>query len=228
VGRGPRRLYLFHQGRQVGAYDLDECYYRPYDARTGAWGPAGEPPAAPPVLAAGPGNHGVEASRISKTETYRLNGRPVPRGQAVQALGQGGVPDDAHKLRLTVIGTAAERNRVLQDLAQTPALTALAPTLVVQDYDPDDWAVKDVGFFTGGHPTLYLQLPGGAVLHRQDGYDGPERLAEALRRSDPAYRPDRDRDRRHDFWPPDLARVPPLAWVLGGALVLYLCKGAKS
>src|SRR5262245_3913682 len=164
----PGRLYLFHGGEQVGAYDLDECYYRPYDARTATWGPAGEAPVPPRPMPAVPANHGVEAPRISQRETYRLNGQPVTRQQAAQALQRGAVPDDARRLRLTIIGTAAERDRVLRDLAQAPALAALAPTLVVQDYDPGDWTARDAGFVARGRPTIYLQLPDGTVLHRQD------------------------------------------------------------
>jgi hypothetical protein len=46
----------------------------------------------------------------------------------------------------------------------------------------------------GGYDGERDQAPDGAAKHRQDDYRGPEKLAEAIRRADPNYRPERDPD----------------------------------
>jgi hypothetical protein len=139
------------------------------------------------------------------------------------------VPDDAKRLRLTVIGSEPARKQVLQDLASHPALAGLADRLVVQGYDPTAWAVKDYGFVTTGSPTICLQAPDGTVLHRQDTYRGPERLAEAIRRADPSYDPKRDPDLNRPTSPLNLPQLPPLALIAAGLLGAYLLlpRGAK-
>jgi hypothetical protein len=106
--------------------------------------------------------------------------------------------DDSGKLRLTVIGPEGDRRQVLDDLKGP--LSDLAGQCLVQDYPPEHWAVAQAGFYTAGKPTIYVQAPDGTVLHRQDDYaDGPEGLRQAfqrVRKPDPNYRPDRDRDLR--------------------------------
>ena len=144
-------------------------------------------------------NFGIDRSSLgSSTERITLDGRPITRGEAVQILQAGTLTDDSGKLRLTIIGSEADRRRVLDDLKGP--LRDIAEQCLVQDYPPDHWAVARVGFYTGGRPTIYLQAPDGTVLHRQDDYeDGPEGLRQVflrLRLPNPFYRPDRDRDLR--------------------------------
>jgi hypothetical protein len=73
-------------------------------------------------------------------------------------------------------------------------------------------------------------MPNGKVLHRQDRYNGPANLAEAIRKADSSYDPAKDRDIttiRPLF--PDFSNgmlgVPMWAWFLaGGGLFYWLWK----
>lgn len=176
-------------------------------------------------------NFGVDQTKLGGPEAYKINGKPVTKAQAEQAIKGGQVPDDAHKLRLTVIGPEAERKQVLADLAALPALAEWKDKLLVQAYPPDHWAVAQAGFVTSGKPTVYLQAPDGKVLHRQDDYqDGAAGLAKALRKADPDYKPDKDKDQRKDSPLSRLPELPPWAGVAGvsGALLLLLLGAKRS
>lgn len=185
---------LYHNGRQVGAFHLLEDYYRPLDPATGRWGGRCQPPFEPPRR-----NFGLVRDKIRDGDHYSLNGREVSKEQIQQVLGDPDhkVSDDSGKPRLTVIGAPSWRSIVQDDLSQHPALAAWKDKIVAAWYPPDHWAIARQGFQTGGNPTIYLQAPDGTVLHRQDDYrGGPAELAEVLRKLDPNYRPEKDRDRR--------------------------------
>lgn len=140
-------------------------------------------------------NYGVDQSKIEKGEKYFFNGSLVSRDTAIKKVS--GIPDDSTLLRITIIGTKEQREIVVNDLKNNPAFNELREKFVVQDYPPDHWAVKDVGFYTAGSPTIYVQQPDGVVIHRQDDYsDGADGLATALRKSDPNYRREGDPDLR--------------------------------
>ena len=164
-------------------------------------------------------NFGVSTDKIAKNEVYSVNGRIVtqPAGPPI--------PDDSGKLHLTIIGSDSERRRVLEDLATAPELAQFRERFLVQDYPPDHWAVALCGFYTAGHPTIYLQQPSGKVLHRQDDYDGPQRFAEALRKGSNTYDANRDPDLRVATF--DLSHIPTPAYVLlaGFLLPLFFKKG---
>lgn len=134
-------------------------------------------------------NYGLDRSKIADHERFTINGVEVPRHKAFQAIGAP-LPNDAGLLRMTVIGSDADRKKVLDDVAKFPE----REKMLVQDYPPDHWAVKGAGFVTTGKPTIYLQAPSGKVLHRQDSYSGPAPLVEAIRRADPNYDPKKDKD----------------------------------
>ncbi len=234
------RHYYFRNGVQVGGWDPEAHIYRSYDATTGQWSEPQPPPwqaacacckacscdscACPqhgpctPNCTCSPTGqfpnwmtHGVAAEKISKQERYTLNGREV---------GGGEIPKDGKRLRLTIIGSEAERKKVTDDLKQNPLLMPLTLQLMVRDYAPEHWHVARSGFVTTGHPTIYLQAPDGKVLHRSENYAGPAQLAEAIRKADPNYDPKKD---------PDLAKketrtpVPALpVYVLGSMGALYV------
>jgi hypothetical protein len=217
------QVALFQDGRQIGAYHLVEDYYRPFDPGTRQWGERSVPPVVPPRR-----NFGLAPHKIRAGDHYALNGKEVDRQQVCQVL-QGDkdrqIPDDASKVRVTVIGTAAERESVLHDFAGHPALALWKDRLLVAGYEPGYWAVQRQGFAGLGHPTIYVQAPDGTVLHRQDDYQGgAAELAEVLRKLDPNYQPAKDRDRRKV----DLSGlVPRLPWsvpvvLLGAGLLLFL------
>lgn len=192
-------------GVQVAGYDQDTDLYRTYDRATDTWGPEQAPPwgkRTKPLRQPGAvqnfGNdYKPAAEQIdSPKPKYRLNGKPVSREDAVEVIQTGKIPDDSGKLRVTAIGAPAETNRVRQDLAQSPAFKDLRADLVCKFYPSNAWEVSK-GFFTGGHPSIYVQSPSGAVLHRQDDYEGgAEAMANAIRKADPNYDPAKDSDLR--------------------------------
>jgi hypothetical protein len=223
----PGRSYLFRDGIQIAGYDHDSQEYRTYDAATQSWGPPTRPPwRREPEALASPReaipNFGVDLDRLhAGEERYHLNGVPVSREKAAQTMAGNTIPDDAARLRLTVIGD--DGGRVAQDLDNAPALAPWKDRLVVQTYPPNHWAVAKAGFFTQGKPTIYLQTPAGKVLHRQDDYaDGADGLANALRRADPDYDPSKDADLRRSprF---NLSRIPAPMWIAVaiGAVLLF-------
>ena len=222
-------MALYHDGRQVGAYHLIEDYYRPLDPLTLQWGERCPPPIAPPR-----GNFGITQEKIRDGDHYNLNGREVSKEQIQQVLGDGEhqVPDDSRKMRLTVIGDPNWRSIVEEDLPRHPALMPWKDKIVAAWYPPNHWAIARQGFRTCGQPTLYLQAPNGTVLHRQDDYQGgAEALAEVLRKLDPRYKPEKDRDRRKL----DLARWLPfkIPWsvpllLLSAAALLVVLRRRKS
>jgi hypothetical protein len=172
--------------------------------------------------------HGTEPEKSAPREEYRVGGKAVSREEALQALQAGQLSDDSQKLRLTVIGSTEEQKQVL---AALPA--DVRDKWLIKAYSPSAWAVKNAGFKTDGHPTVYLQAPGGKVLHRQDDAD---RVAEAVRRADPNYDPAKDPDLRKPKAPdrpapaPDNSQNPWSGWVAAGivALAALLWKGPKQ
>jgi hypothetical protein len=171
----------------------------PY-AWVGCWLPPGPPPPPKnpgtpspqfrfrPAAGPAPATGGCDAPGVFLTDHlvgdgYTVRGKSSTLEELKAALGS---PAD---LRLTVIGDAGA---VAGHLAAHPALAPLKSGLQVQLYPADHWAVKGLGFVTGGAPTIYLQSADGTVLHRQDGYTGPDDLALAIRKARPDYRPDAD------------------------------------
>jgi hypothetical protein len=180
---------------------------------------------------------GVEVDKLGGRPRYLVNGRETTRGAAHAALAGGGqVPDSTGKLRVVVIGGAAERQEVVRTFPPE-----WKGRVVLQDYAPDHWHVARAGFHTQGKPTIYALAPTGEVLHRQDDYQGgAEALARALagahealaglRRPRPDYDPARDPDlrRRVPALPRLVPRVPWSVWVLGGAALILLFLGRKK
>jgi hypothetical protein len=210
----PGRSYLYRNGVQVGGYDHGSDVYRAYDAATDAWGAPQAPPWQAEVR-----NFGVEVEKLNRegTERFRLNGAPASREEVRRVLADQRVPDDAGRLRLTVIGEPAATGRVTDDFARAAALAEWKERVLLQAYLPDHWAVARGGFRTDGRPTIYVQAPDGTVLHRQDDYrDGADGLAQALRKADPLYNPRKDPDLRQRWQRPaiNLAALPVPVWLM--------------
>lgn len=203
-------------------------------APSGGPGPASKPEGQLPVVEQdGVQNFGIDRAGLDgSAERITLDGQPISRAAAIELLQADNLVDDSHKLRLTIIGSDADRRRVLDDLKGS--LADIASQCLVQDYPPDHWAVAGAGFYTAGKPTIYVQAPDGTVLHRQDDYaDGAEGFRQAferLRKPDPDYRPDKDRDLRR---PTDgfLSRLIDvlarpfrvvLSWLLAAGVVFIL------
>ena len=148
-------------------------------------------------------NFGIEQEKLDQTERYWLNGMALTSKQASKILGNAAVlPDDSNLGRITLIGSKEDCNAVHNDLVNHPALLPYKAKYLLQSYQPGDWAVKNVGFDVSGSPRIVVQEAPNAkgvarVLHSQADYaDGPEGLANALRKADPNYDPTKDVDRR--------------------------------
>jgi len=178
---------------------------------------------------------GVEVGKLAgegnPAPRVTVNGSEVSREEAIRRLDLAPdaprptaptLPDRSGRLHLTVIGPPAERAVVLRDLDTHPALQPVKGRLVVRDYDPGHWHTAGVGMRQDGRPTIYVQNETGEVLHRQDAYRGPEALAGAVRKVDPAYDASRDPDANAIANPLawltglDLKKIPPIAWIVGG------------
>ena len=201
---------LYSAGKQLGVWIMARQCYREL-LPDGNWSADQELSPFPPpeshlvkVIEQIEQNFGLDRSRLDRgVEKFWLGGREVTRKQAYTALSGAGkdLIDDREKLRLTVIGTAAECQAVVKDLESNPALSVFADTLLVQSYRPDNWAMKDIGF-APGTPRIVVQggpdfRGAGKVLHSQGDYNGgAQALADALRRVRPDYDPNKDRDQR--------------------------------
>lgn len=221
----PDRAYLFVDGVQAGGYDRARDEWRPFVAD--AWGaptalfPSSLAKADESIL-----NFGVVREPLpSDRSRHTLNGKVVTEQEAASAIAGNALTDDSLRLRLTIIGADADRQRVLDDLRSSPELDGWSHQMLVQAYPPDHWAIAGNGFVTTGTPTIYVQAADGKVLHRQDSYRGPKQLAEALRRADPNYRPDKDPDLNLVF--PihlDWRRIPTWLWVVAVLLLISLLR----
>lgn len=175
---------------------------------------------------------GVDADKLGKRTRILRGDKEITRTEALRLLGDADdkqVPDDRAHMRLTVIGPEAERKQVVAEVGHHPALAGYKGKLVVNDYPPDHWAVAQAGFKVDGRPTVYLQSPDGTVLHRQDTYQGPEHLAQAIRKADPSYDPSKDPDATRPAIPglPDLSKLPPWVWIAGAVGLYMLMKKDK-
>jgi hypothetical protein len=165
-------------------------------------------------------NFGLDLTHLpsGKEPHYRLGGTPCRKCDLMAAM----VEDDSAKLRLTIIGSKAERSRALA------AFPPEASRYLVKAYAPSDWAVERAGFKTDGHPTIYVQASDGTVLHRQDTFSDAKQVAEALRKADPSYDPAKDpdvtKDLSLDALKQLLAKVPLSRWLIGGMVLLYFWK----
>jgi hypothetical protein len=220
----PDRVYLYDGDRNLGYWDLTQRHFRPLNPSGVGYGPAANPPVPFPGSVQ---NFGVQRDQIGDRERFYRGGQEIPREQFMQGIGDDRLPDDTGFLRLTVIGPEAQRAQVVADLANHQALAPWRGRLVINSYAPDHWAVQP-GFVTTGTPTVYVQKPDGAVLHRQNDYQGgADGLAAALRRVDPNYRPPTDPDARRTPASPS-ATVPTWLWVVGGLAVLLLFTSRKE
>lgn len=248
----PKYLSLWRGGVEVGFWDTEKKTFHPKKSN-GNYGPASEPPVAPPGVDWRTG--GVESKDgspvTSKKQIVLHTGggkQHLSPEQARLILSENkSLPDDSKKVHLTVIGSAEKRKQVRDDLAKAPELVALADRLLVQDYGPEDWPVRDVGFETSkGDPTIVIQSRKGGVLHAQYEYRGPAKLAEAIeaacaeavRRADPDRDPSKDPDLNKTVPGGSIvptvidyaSKVPVGAWAVGGigAAILLLGRGKKE
>ncbi len=200
----PGLLHLLVKGGdQVGCW---VAATRRFYAKEGAGWRESQPPCPVPHfqeggpfrLVASYQDFGVEPHGQSKGERWNLSGKASTREECLKLITR-------HKGKrcLTVVLPRAEREKVLQDLAQAAELAPWRDALVVQGYEPGDVLAGGVGLPNGIVLQAAPDKEGrGKVLHRTNTYTGPKDLATALRKSDPSYDPKKD---------PDLTRPQPPA-----------------
>lgn len=229
---------LMDHGVQIGAYEPTQKIYRPFHAGV-FYNPTALPDGAPPppteeqVLVQqeaskfqdgvvidkdGLPNFGIEKDKISKKNTYSINGKPVSREAALEAVEKGSLEDDSWKLSITAIGTEAE----CKPVRDAVAASKIKDSVHYKEYRPDDPMVKDSGFKADGHPTIYLQKRDGKVVARGDTFTGIapiERRVEAAREKNAAYDPARDPPLESGL--PDLKSLPTWVWAIVAFVVAF-------
>jgi hypothetical protein len=204
--RHPTWLYYREAGKLLAGYEPETGHYMRHIGN-GHWQDA-EAPHDKPLP-----NFGLDSTRLNKGPSYSVNGRTATKEEAVRAL-EGQLADDRTKYRLTVIGDDAVRKQVVSDLETSQGLSAFRDRHLVQSYAPDNWAAQK--FQAAGNPTVILQAPDGAVVHRQEDYrDGAAGLAKALTS---AYDPKKDPDRRKN----PLANLDPKTLAAGGGVLALI------
>ncbi len=120
---------------------------------------------------------------------YILSGREVEPPEALAAIEAGGsggdLTDDSTYPFLTVVGSEADRDRILKDARDTLVLSSLK--LRWKAFPPGHKMVAD---FPAG--LLHLQAPNGRPLGSLAAYDGPEKLAEWVKTRMAVYDPSKD------------------------------------
>jgi hypothetical protein len=213
---------LYRDGKQIGLWQFSTGKLRTYDGH--AWGQAGPVPEDYLNLKGAPPIFGVSWGKIGSGPSYRVGDLPTTKEGALAMLEkEKGIPDDAGKPRLVVIGAEAECKQVVDDLASHPSLVPFKDKVVIHQYRPDHWHVTQVGYQRDGHPTIYCQAADGRVLWRLDSYQGgPEELATGLRRLDPNYKPEKDR-KPWQIFPVNLPEIPwSVPVVVGAGVVAYI------
>jgi hypothetical protein len=177
--------------------------------------PAAAPAAAPVTEQAVAENFGVDLDKLRPGgDAYRLGDRECSREEAIRAI-EKGLPDDAGKLRITLIGPDAFRKPIEREVRTSE----LASRCLLWSVPPDHWSLRDLdakkpAFKVDGSPTIYCQAPDGRVLWRQD--DGARAL-ENLRKVAKSY------DAKKDPGPGsgggiDWSKIPAEGWIVGAVL----------
>lgn len=229
----PNQIALYRDGVQIGNYYVKEKKYTRYE--NGVWTTREQgPPVPPPESAALIGdkvaaypNYGIDLDKINRDKSYSVNGRVSSRDDALERIA-GKLLDDSGKMFLTIIGSKEDCAAVQKDLDTAPALKEIKDRVHLHCYEPSDPMVAKSGFVTSGKPTIYVQAAGdsGKVLHRQDNYDGPEKLAEAVRKADKDYKPASDPNLNDSL--SQLKAIPGGVWLIAGLGVLIFLSQKKA
>lgn len=184
---------------QVGGWSIKRGRYRAYDEATRTWAETESDKTPFPFESrlnpvdpnATPKNYGLFPLRRSgqsqeQTATWAfINGKRVSNAAFTS---------DAAQSHLTAVGNLEFRQKFRQSVGTLGGV-------LVQDYDPDNWAVKDINFPSGITAQAPTKGGKGVVLWRSELPMTGEELREQLRRSDPLYDPKMDTQ-------PDKPRLP--------------------
>lgn len=185
----PKWAGLYYGNEQVAALDLESGDVWRINRCTGEFGDdcecgcRGIGQAGDDVIPA-PGPQGLDRRGILKSgERWTLNGEPSSRNAVRKAIGGAvAIPDDSAACSLTLIGSDAECQGVVNAIAGSPLASELAAHWLVQSFRPDNALVAKSGFVLDGKPSIYGQLPDGQVLFRAGGVVQVDDLIDGLRR----------------------------------------------
>lgn len=151
-------------------------------------------PASAPQGGTGPAaNYGVMTGALD----HLPPGKEWYGGNAPKTVGAGATGKPINRVHLTFIGTEAEREAARRDLESNPEYQQIAEQLgdllAVQDYDPSNPLVKNIGLPDGGRPDVIIQTTAHPLpLYRAHEYPGAKILVGEIRKADPRYNPAND------------------------------------
>jgi hypothetical protein len=154
---------------------------------------------------------------------------PIHAGQswtssnAMGVIGETKNEPNRPEVYLTIIGPKRERERVKARLERDPEFQAVSremgDRLAVEAYDPTNPLVADVGLPDGGHPDIVVLDATGKECERFRDDPGPSILADAVRKTDPSYRPGGDRGETGGM---------NLGWIAAGVIAGFFILRARS
>jgi hypothetical protein len=158
-------------------------------------------------------NYGIERKRVSQERRYAVNGREVTRFNAFGAFGADSVADDSTKYSLAVVGDAAYRQKIKSEVGSH---FELGGKVLVQYYDPSDWAVSQFAL----KPGLTLREPDAPKVDRSGKELGSSLDLKDILETEAPGGPDAGSDPRADSGtdprrpeavaPPDYPRPDPV------------------
>lgn len=225
----PGQLNLYLNKQQVGAYKFKEKVFMWFVNNT--WYTPSEPPIKVPETYVKepweedakdllPYDQGVDYGKISQKYSIKDHHGAELRWDAFcEFIGQS--VGDVGNVHLTWVGDKGSRDSFKKMLSNLP----LDRTVMVQDYDPSNWAVSDIGMVTG----LTYQDDSGRVIWRSDSLPDINLLVEGLRKRDPAYDPKKDKQLTDSVNPSPVSAPKLPLWLLavlavGGYLLLKKVK----
>ena len=210
---------VFLDGKQIGSVHAGRRIFQAYDAASDRWGPVEWPLDSIGWKAGKCGCEDCRCIAVGQETDWRENGVDCNKLRGPRITGAGEIPDDSKKLRVTLIGNKADRDRVAAEVKQVEPDKTLLWSVPADHFSLHDLQKKD------GSPTVYVQAPDGKVLHRQDdGRDAATAIRKAVKGYDPAKDPDL---RKNDPAPstPTSSTIPILI-AAAFAAMWFLKKGA--
>lgn len=145
---------------------------------------------------------GVDCSRVA-TYGDSFCGRRLAPGQVLDAMQKEGmVPDDLKRNYVAVVAGGLRAQEMMDALNSDPECKAYLARCKVRCIDPASPLIAGTKLNSGTDCSLVVMGPEdqngrAVVLHRQNDFaGGAKAFMEAIRKADPTYTPDSDRDHR--------------------------------
>jgi hypothetical protein len=200
-------ILLYENNVCVGLWHYKDNYWCDYNAQTGKWGEKQlQPRVEPPVNEQFPRFY-FGVIRESGYGCTR-KGEKITVQDAINIMDSVSdrIQDSSKLLRLTIIGSKEDRDRIADSYAKLEPETL--KRIAIFKVGPDHWSLRDNDtnkpiFDTTAKLNIYLTDPNGKVLHRQEDFDGEPSFI-ALRKGIKNY----DKTKDPDLRKPDQPVVP--------------------